>query len=106
MGHNPFEVEGLDATGRRLAGTVASSGGGIRTPDTRIMIPPVEHTKCLPDNGLRVATEPLAHYLPTDTCQSPSDLALVIEAWPTLPEAIRAGIIAMVRSASRGEAWS
>jgi hypothetical protein len=28
------------------------------------------------------------------------DLAAVIEAWPTLPEAIRAGIVAMVTAAS------
>jgi hypothetical protein len=32
-------LEGLDASGRDLTGTVASSGGGTRTPDTRIMIP-------------------------------------------------------------------
>jgi hypothetical protein len=28
------------------------------------------------------------------------DLATVIDAWPTLPEAIRAGIMAMVRASS------
>jgi hypothetical protein len=30
------------------------------------------------------------------------DLALIIEAWPRLPEAVRAGILAMVK-ASAGE---
>jgi hypothetical protein len=29
-------------------------------------------------------------------------LAAVVAAWPTLPEAIRAGILAMVRAASGG----
>jgi len=27
------------------------------------------------------------------------DLALVVEAWPELPEAVRAGILAMVKAA-------
>jgi hypothetical protein len=29
------------------------------------------------------------------------DLAAVVKAWPTLPEAIRAGILAMVKAAKR-----
>ncbi len=39
MGCNPFEMAGLDASGRDQTGPDASSGGGTRTPDTRIMIP-------------------------------------------------------------------
>jgi hypothetical protein len=38
--------------------------------------------------------------LPTDTCQTDSDLALVNAAWSGLPEAVRAGIVAMVKAAS------
>jgi hypothetical protein len=30
------------------------------------------------------------------------DLARLIDAWPTLPEAIRAGIIAMIQAARKG----
>jgi hypothetical protein len=30
------------------------------------------------------------------------DLAAVVEAWPLLPEAVRAGIVAMVEAARRG----
>jgi hypothetical protein len=53
------------------------------------------------DNGLRnpetsVGAEPGAvepHPLPTDP-----DLSAVILAWPTLPEAVRVGIVAMVRA--------
>ena len=37
--HNSLRMTDLDGLGRGLAGTVASSGGGTRTPDTRIMIP-------------------------------------------------------------------
>jgi hypothetical protein len=34
--------------------------------------------------------------LPIDTCQALSDLAIVIETWDKLSEAVRAGIVAMV----------
>ena len=43
---------------------------------------------------------PSAPQLPTDARQTNSELAAVIDAWPTLPEAIRAGIVAMVRASS------
>ena len=36
---NSIESGSLDGQGRKLSGTVVNSGGGIRTPDTRIMIP-------------------------------------------------------------------
>jgi hypothetical protein len=50
--------------------------------------------------------------LPIDTCniritlvvwgkQADPDLAAVVDAWPDLPEAIRAGIVAMVKAASK-----
>ena len=36
-----------------------------------------------------------------ETAETPADpeLAAVIDAWPTLPEAVRAGIVAMVGAA-------
>jgi hypothetical protein len=40
--------------------------------------------------------------LATDTCQTNPDLAAVVDAWGRLPEAVRAGIVAMVRAATRG----
>jgi len=52
------------------------------------------------DKGLRISPLPVAHLLPTDTCKTDPDLAAVIEAWDRLPEAIRAGIVAMVKAAS------
>jgi hypothetical protein len=30
----------------------------------------------------------------------PADLAAIVDAWPKLPEAIRAGIVAMVKAVS------
>jgi hypothetical protein len=51
---------------------------------------------------LRIATPPVSHHFPTDTCQTDPDLTAVIHAWDRLPEAVRAGIVAMVRAASKG----
>jgi len=55
---------------------------------------------------LRQSPPEVAHHLPTDTCQSEPprptptdpDLAAVVAAWPELPEAIKAGIVAMVKA--------
>ena len=64
-----------------------------------------------PAKGLRLAYESLAHHLPTETIRTPTgtapvptalpppDLAAVVEAWPELPEALKAGIVAMVKAA-------
>ncbi len=41
----------------------------------------------------------LAPILLHDTCKADPDLAAVVAAWPKLPEAIRAGILAMVETA-------
>ena len=52
-------------------------------------------------NDLRQPTPSVAHHLPTDTCKTYPDLAAVVAAWPELPEAIRAGIVAMVKAAAK-----
>ena len=51
--------------------------------------------------GKVVAQTPSDALAQTLARESPSDpdLALILERWPTLPEAIRAGILAMVRAA-------
>jgi hypothetical protein len=36
-----------------------------------------------------------------DTCQTDPDLARIVAAWPGLPEAIKAGIVAMVKAAGK-----
>jgi hypothetical protein len=38
-----------------------------------------------------------------DTCQTDPDLARIVAAWDRLPEAVRAGIVAMVRAAASGQ---
>ena len=50
-------------------------------------------------NGLRQTDPTLAHHLPADTCKTDPDLAAVVDAWPELPEAIRDGILVMVKAA-------
>jgi hypothetical protein len=38
--------------------------------------------------------------LPTDTCQTDPDLALINSAWSNLPQAVKASILMLVRAAS------
>jgi hypothetical protein len=47
---------------------------------------------------LRLSKAAIAHSLPNDTCNG-SDLTAVVEAWDRLPDVIKAGIVAMVRTA-------
>jgi hypothetical protein len=44
------------------------------------------------------AAQKAAHF-PADRQAGDADLQAIIEAWPKLPEAIRAGILAMIRAA-------
>ena len=53
----------------------------------------------MPGNSLRQGPSQVAEHLPNDTCQTDPDLAAVVAAWPELPEAIKAGILAMVKAA-------
>ena len=52
------------------------------------------------EKDLGASSSPPAHHLPTDTRQVDRDLSRVIEAWPTLPQAVRAGIVAMIQASS------
>ena len=70
------------------------------------MRPQADSPKGSLPNDLRQPAPCLAHHLPTDTCKTDPDLAAVMAAWSKLPEAIRAGILAMVKAAriqSEGE---
>jgi hypothetical protein len=51
-------------------------------------------------NDLRIDYGAVAPYLPQDDQIMPPDLARVVEAWLTLPPAIRAGILALVQASS------
>ncbi len=73
---------------------------GTRTPDLRIMRPQADSPQGSLPNDLRQPAPSGAHYLPTDTCKTDPDLAAVVAAWPELPEALKAGIVAMVKATS------
>src|SRR5271157_4857157 len=63
-----------------------------------IWIPPPPHHD--QDSDLRPPSRALSPPLPTDTCRTDPDLAAVVAAWPSLPEALKAGIVAMVGAAT------
>jgi hypothetical protein len=47
-----------------------------------------------------------SHHLPTDACKRDPELAVVMSAWPTLVEAIKVGMLAMLKAAVRLiESW-
>lgn len=58
------------------------------------MRPLLNLTNALPDKDLRIAELPPAAHLPHDVPDV--ELLLVIERWRDLPDAMRAGIVAMV----------
>jgi hypothetical protein len=53
-----------------------------------------------PDKGSVRMNDTPSLSLPYGSSEEISDMAEVIDAWPTLPEPIQAGILAMIRSAS------
>jgi hypothetical protein len=75
-------------------------GDGIRTRDTQIhnLKPDSRIPKSVQD--LRSEPRGVALHLPYGPEGPPPDLAAVVAAWRTLPEPIRAAILAMVRAAS------
>ena len=64
------------------------------------MRPQAESRKGSLTHDLRHTAPSVAHYFPTDTRKTDPDLAAVVEAWPDLPEALKAGIVAMVKAAA------
>jgi hypothetical protein len=37
------------------------------------------------------------HHFPTEACPSPAELAAIVAAWPRLPDAVKAGILALIK---------
>jgi hypothetical protein len=84
-----------DSTDRRKSNT----GDGTRTHDLRIMRPHPENPNAPKDNDLRQEMKAVSHHFPTDVTQMDTGLVAVIEAWDRLPDALRAGIVAIVKAA-------
>ena len=53
-----------------------------------------------PEMGLVPINDRFAHPLPIGSQNLPTGLAEVVDAWPNLPEALKTGILAMIRAAS------
>ena len=78
---------------------------GIRTRDKRICNPPAETHNPLPLDELETGGQPLAEPAQNPDAQNAvtsvptdPDLAALVAAWPKLPEALKAGIVAMVKA--------
>jgi hypothetical protein len=56
--------------------------------------------KAYSQKDLRIATPPVSHPIPTDTCQNDPDLAVIIESWDRLPEGVRQSVVMLVKAAS------
>jgi hypothetical protein len=67
---------------------IKSGGGGIRT-SSQISAKTVDFGQGGAKSGA----------LPPESRSIDPALATIIDAWPTLPEALRAGILAMIRAA-------
>jgi len=65
------------------------------------MSPQIESCNSPGYRDLQIWDGSLAHHLPTDNRPMPSELSLVVENWLNLSEAVRAGIVAMVKASSR-----
>ncbi|QDS97659.1 hypothetical protein HG15A2_09230 [Adhaeretor mobilis] len=88
----PGEVRG---EGMRRKTQVAMEG--FEPPDTRIMIPLVDPINPGESDGFQNCAAPGAARILADGPHDP-DLESVIRVWADLPDAIRAGITAMVRA--------
>ena len=67
------------------------------------MIPLPDRSKSKRDKDESHINKLRAHRLPIDNSQGDANLAALVAAWPDLPEALRAGIMAMVKAASGKE---
>jgi hypothetical protein len=59
-----------------------------------------DNTATLPEHTNNAHTQQKCAVLLPEPDAVPADLAAVVNAWPTLPEPIKAGVLAMVKAAS------
>ena len=91
-------VADLSGVVRPDATSGTSSGGGTRTPDTRIMIP-LPHPLNLEENDDLCGCAAPDAAPKNENAPIDPELVQVIEVWDTLPPAIREAILAMLRAA-------
>jgi hypothetical protein len=121
VGHEPGEIlraelphridrlrQGLErrvAHDRRLAASRSAASWSPRQSRESGMVPQTAAgtTQTQSQINSRENNEALAPSSPLFTPETSPDLAAVVAAWPTLPGAIRAGILAMVRASTPDE---
>ncbi len=106
LGHRdvPLAQAIVDAALTRMRPVLMTArvGEGTRTPDIQIHSLKSESRNVNARKDVTETTpEPLAQTLARQLEKHP-DLAHLVERWDTLPEAVRAGIVAMVKAASEG----
>lgn len=93
---NVLQDQPLDANCRNGTDAVGIGGVCSSSPNARRLV--CEVSSATQDKPIGSVIQPAALPYICRTEPSDPDLAAVIDAWPNLPEAIRAGIMAMVRS--------
>ena len=94
-----MESEALDVSSRSESDIDDNAPRRTRTYNPLIKSQMVDSPKSFRSTTLRISPASLAHHLPIDKRQTPCpDLTSVITSWSDLPEAIRAGIVAMIRA--------
>jgi hypothetical protein len=83
----------------RINGTVTARRSGV-SGDTGFSVLCDEGTNLNSGNHLRRAVPPVAAQGQRATPNPPPDLAQVIDAWPALPDPIKAAVLALVRNAA------
>ena len=102
--HKPLKTRGLPSKNPRTGGGSSSEADGTRTRNHRIDSQPGECPNPRQNAGLRdIPQTPAAPAAaPGAETPLPPDLAAVVAAWPALPPAVRAGIVAMVQASAVG----
>jgi hypothetical protein len=85
-----------------LSDASGSAPRRTRTFNPLIKSQPTDRRNPCQSQGKRQHGDALAPSLPPGPADLPPDLAALVAAWPTLPEPIRAGMMAMVRAARFG----
>jgi hypothetical protein len=94
----------LSARMRHRLAIVSSEPAGTRTQDLRINLQPGSGSNYLPDNSI-CRKEPELAPSPDKQPAVPTgdpDLARILAVWPTLPDHIRAAILALVTTSGAG----
>jgi integrase len=95
---NVLAFNALSDNRRDVAKRDESRPGGIRTPDQGIMSQ-FQTSENTGETGISGNAGADAGAIEMKSAHDDADLGVIIDAWPTLPEAIRSSILAMVKAA-------